>query len=304
MADQFAEKLRLTALALGCVTRKELCARFYEINPQTLFQLANSYKWIAGRAQPRSSSVFNDWARLLDLGRSGQFLADCPLDEFRQLLAARYDLAAGQSPDALASAAAFSLGDLLQGRYAVYSPAWSRAARGSIIRGSLEIAAGTGGALQARYEEQVPGDALCFEGRAAAAHHALHFMLEDLEHQSSLFLCCRIPVPPANVLAGLIAGSAYHDPESRPMAVRMLCVRQLVEGEPIAKRNRYLDFDTDEVARDIEALGYSLPAGSEIGALCAGFLRHAGGSEMLEVPLADAEPLIVMFDYRLVPQSG
>ena len=50
-----AAKLRITAALLGCATRKELCARFRSVNPATEFDLERSYKWLQGRALPRSA---------------------------------------------------------------------------------------------------------------------------------------------------------------------------------------------------------------------------------------------------------
>jgi len=303
MAHQFAEKLRLTAKALGCVTQKELCARFLEVNPQTQFELGNSYKWISGRAQPRSGGVFDDWARVLDLERSGRFLADCPLEEFRLLLAGRYEIADDAPTAEPKVAEAFSLGRMLQGSYAVYSLAWSKAARGSVIRGWLEIEPGEGGELAAQYSEQLPGGALTFSGRGVASHRALHFFLEDPEHQSTLFLCCHTPTAPGNALLGLMAGSAYHDPESRPMAVRMLCVRNLNPSDGMASPNRYLGPSVDDIQKDIRGLGYHLAEDSDIGELCASYLSPGDGWGVVEVPMAEVETLIMRFDYQLLPET-
>jgi len=50
----FAHKLSITAAILNCATRKELCARFRNVNPATEFELERSYKWLQGRALPRS----------------------------------------------------------------------------------------------------------------------------------------------------------------------------------------------------------------------------------------------------------
>ncbi|HSF95346.1 MAG TPA: hypothetical protein VLA52_10000 [Thermohalobaculum sp.] len=52
MANDFAEKLRVTARALGCVTQKELCMLFREANSATSFTLDNSYKWMSGLSLP------------------------------------------------------------------------------------------------------------------------------------------------------------------------------------------------------------------------------------------------------------
>src|SRR3546814_938288 len=53
-AVDIARKLELTALALGCLTRKELCAAFVRVNPNTIMTPQNCYNWQSGRSVPRS----------------------------------------------------------------------------------------------------------------------------------------------------------------------------------------------------------------------------------------------------------
>ena len=65
MVRDFGAKLRITAAALGCASQKDLCARFREANPGTIFELDRSYKWMQGRALPRSVGLYEDWAALL-----------------------------------------------------------------------------------------------------------------------------------------------------------------------------------------------------------------------------------------------
>lgn len=302
MANQFAEKLRLTAQVLGCVTHKELCVRFHAVNPQTLFQLGNSYKWMSGRATPRSSGVYTDWSNVLQVGRSGQFLADCSLDEFRQLLATRYDFALDEVADA--DEASIGVSRLLQGFYAVYSPAWSRAARGAVIRGSLVFRASDDGQMLARYSERIPGSALNFKGRCSVVQRSLHLHLDDPVNGSTLFLCFHAPVPPGNVLLGLMAGSAFHDPQTRPTAVRALGVRQIGPDTAMRTPNRYLGSPADEILQDVEDLGYDTSRASDIGHSCTGFLWPEDGAVILDVPIENTEDLIMRFNYLLAPQGA
>ena len=53
-------KLLVTQELLGCASRKELCARFRDVNPRTEFDLERSHKWMQGRAKPRSGRVYED----------------------------------------------------------------------------------------------------------------------------------------------------------------------------------------------------------------------------------------------------
>ncbi len=86
MIRDFGAKLRITAAALGCASQKDLCARFREANPGTIFELDRSYKWMQGRALPRSVGLYEDWAALLGTGRPLAWLQSCTVDEFLELL--------------------------------------------------------------------------------------------------------------------------------------------------------------------------------------------------------------------------
>ena len=128
-----AAKLRITAALLGCASQKDLCARFHEVNPGTSFDLDRSYKWMQGRAQPRSAGVYEDWATLLGTTSPIWHLQSCTIGEFLDLICDRHQV----SREALASRAGVVMAakkaiepepvDLLPGRhligaYACYCP--------------------------------------------------------------------------------------------------------------------------------------------------------------------------------------
>ena len=79
---ELSRKLQLTTIALGCPTSKELCARFAAVNPNTAFTAQNAYKWVRGKATPRLSSVYEDWARVLGDDFTGAFVAASTFEEF------------------------------------------------------------------------------------------------------------------------------------------------------------------------------------------------------------------------------
>lgn len=301
MAVEFAEKLRLTAKALGCTTQKEFCARFIELNPTTHFTLQNSYKWMKGRSLPRSGEVYRDWAHLLDLDRSAQFLLDCPLDTFSGLLAARYGLTHEAIETQSGDSSNVGTHGLLQGTYACYSLAWSKAARGRLIRGSLSIWLDADGSLSARYEEQVAGGKLVFSGRVRGTARTVSIMLEDGEKDHVLFFSFPAPLPPGTVLTGLLAGSVYHDLETRPTAARVLCVRSLHAGEVVTRGNRYLDACAETINRDLECIGYDLGTEQSIGAVCGDFLGKRGEDDRIEVSLPDSEAVAMAFARLQMP---
>jgi adenylate cyclase len=89
---EFAAKLRITAAVLGCASQKDLCAQFHRVNPGTTFDLDRSYKWMQGRALPRSAKLYDDWALVLGTERPPAYLQSCTLDEFLDLACDRFGL--------------------------------------------------------------------------------------------------------------------------------------------------------------------------------------------------------------------
>ena len=146
MAHELPAKLLLTQELLGCNSRKELCARFREVNPRTEFDLERSHKWMQGRARPRSARVYDDWAHLLGTERPPAWLAACTVDAFvdevcRVFAADPEELKRRAGLDQPRAGAALAGGAVhyVCGAYAAYSLAWSPYHRGQIIRGSLLI---------------------------------------------------------------------------------------------------------------------------------------------------------------------
>jgi hypothetical protein len=97
LARDFAMKLRLAAVVLGCTTRKELAAAFRRVNPDTTFDVERADKWLSGKALPRAADVYRDWSKLLRLDRPLEWLASCSVDELVAILAKRD----GVAPDLL-----------------------------------------------------------------------------------------------------------------------------------------------------------------------------------------------------------
>ena len=153
MVVAFATKLRMAAAALGCNSRKELCARFRSVNPATQCDLDRLNKWVQGRSLPRASSVYADFAAVIGTAKPGRWVADCSLEEFAAELAARtgVDAATLAMPDSLSrrgnprAAGLFGGIATLTGAFAAYSPAWSPHFRGRLLRGALRLAPGRAG---------------------------------------------------------------------------------------------------------------------------------------------------------------
>ena len=90
MARDIARKLRLTAAVLGTIGRKDLAAAFRRVNASTSFDTGRADKWLQGRAQPRELQVYEDWSKVLDLDRSGQWIANCDTEAFLDEICSRH----------------------------------------------------------------------------------------------------------------------------------------------------------------------------------------------------------------------
>ena len=95
MARDFAMKLRLIAVVLGCTTRKELAAAFRGVNPATTFDVERADKWLSGKALPRAADVYRDCNKLLALDRPLEWMTSCSVDELLGVLANRNGVAPG-----------------------------------------------------------------------------------------------------------------------------------------------------------------------------------------------------------------
>ena len=275
---ELAMKLQLTSLALGCSTSKELCARFAAVNPETAFTTQNAYKWVRGKATPRLSSVYEDWARILGGGLTASFVAASSFDEFAQMIGRhlpvpdsaltklRHDhpslpvpAAPANGPVAGSAMQQPSLrpNQWLAGDYLAVSLAWSQLKTGNLILGRAEIAPADGGDFSIRYTESLFGQdvtmtgAMLCDGRTAQAAVRCNLTLR------LYFFSLRAPAPPANIIGGILSGAALHDFEARAVAGRIILIRDhLTRGEPL-HRPSYLAASPELLDEELDQLGYA-----------------------------------------------
>ncbi len=290
MAIDLPAKLRVTAAALGCVTRKELCARFRAINPATHFDLERSHKWMQGKAEPRAASVYEDWARLLGSERPVAWLTSCDLSDFIEAVAeqvgadsATLRRAAGidtphtGAPSPTDAARRQGIGQergQATGRYACYSLAWSPYFNGQVIRGGLVLEAGRKRETHAIYSEQFGTGLLHFHGAVQRGPRTMYSLLASGENACPLFLCLYLPGESASALGGVIAGGALLAQEQRPTAGRFAAIR-VPDGAPLDTSHRYLPPSPGPVAADLAALGLPAAACPGIEAAVLGFILAA-----------------------------
>lgn len=261
MHGAFAQKLSITAAILNCSTRKELCARFRILNPATEFELERSYKWLQGRALPRSPQIYEDWARLLGSQKSGTWLSACSteafLDEVCTLFSADHDLV-------LEEAAKFSVSfskddgaharteDPSCGTYFSYSWAWSPYQRDRLIRGQLQIAQKRRGTLVADYREQLPGGDLACNGPVHRDGALLQFDAGTIGGgaRERITFTLLLPGRPVGVMCGRMQGAIVAGPHSQPSSSRVVLVRGAASASAPGRRN-YLDASPAGIAEDL-----------------------------------------------------
>jgi len=298
MPRDFAAKLELTAAALGCGSRKDFCARFHAANPMTPCMLDRLHKWFQGRASPRSSQFYSDWAKVVGSKRPGSWFASCSLDAFLAEICTLHDIDAAALRDVrpFGSVARSSGNEYLCGAYACYSFAWSPYYQGRIVRGTLSVADNRRSVLAMQYSASEAGGAIFYRGEAADAKRELCFATREPESGSQLFFSLIIPGPPASVLCGIMAGSTFLSHEPRPAAGRVVAVR-VPDAIAAETSNRYLAPIPGAISRDLMALGLPLPYPEEIDALTLSFLQKAGGeADFEQVTALEHARLAASFD--------
>jgi hypothetical protein len=306
MATILAEKLRMAATALGCRSRKELCARFRDANPATQCELEPLNKWMQGRSLPRSNAVYADFAAVIGTTKSGSWIADCSIEEFAAELAACTGVPSELLIRPAAPARRVDLGlpglfggiATLAGAFAAYSPAWSPHYRGSLIRGSLRLLPGKRGNLIASYAETLLGRRLHLEGEVQIGPRIMDFTLREPEGGAPLFITLHMPGPPASVLCGVMSGAAFVAHESLPSAVRIVFIR-VADTPALDDTNRYLPPTPGAVVADLAALGLNIRDAERLDSFMRGFL----GEAPQQATNRDLTQLADMLDREYLPPS-
>jgi hypothetical protein len=317
MLRDFGAKLRITAAALGCASQKDLCARFRQANPGTIFELDRSYKWMQGRALPRSVGLYEDWAALLGTGQPLAWLQSCTVEEFLELLCGHFEVSretlvaragpgAAPQPEAAAPEPRDALpGRRLAGAYACYSHAWSPYFEGRIIRGSLVVDAAEGQpGLVATYRETIAVGRVELSGQVTIGKRAVYLDLMDAVEEFRLSMCLFLPGTLATVLAGIMSGATFVDADPQPAATRIFMIRiPGAAASMLEPTNRYFDPVQEPLSSDLCALG--VPAGTSAGldALLEGFLRGDQARDYIKVDARDYSQLTLAIDRLLIENA-
>lgn len=306
MARDFAMKLRLAAVVLGCRTRKELAAAFRGVNPDSTFDVERADKWLSGKALPRGADVYRDLSKLLALARPLEWLASCSVDELLALLAELN----GVAPDLLREGArdfpngarrhvaprpVESGASFIEGAYACYSYSFSPYFPGWLIRSSMVIGPGHGPGSVA-YSHNMPPlptrftGGITFNGRGMQI--ALHQTVSgDMRIHMALFG----PAPPATVLAGMLCGAAVVTPEPEPSAARIILIR-LPAPSP-AFDALYTAFQPEEpIADDLALAGLHFSDRDEVDRRIKDYLPARPRNGIEQIATAEYRELVEYFN--------
>lgn len=298
MAQHIAQKLRLTSAFLGTVTRKDLAAAFRAVNPKTAFDLGRADKWLQGRARPRQMSVYDDWAKLLDLEQPGAFIAESDLPAFTAAIAARHGIDGAELERRAGTQFETTGHDEpgLGGTYACYSLAWSPYYRGQLIKGLLSIEAGPGAhGLSATYRETLPTGQLQLGGPVMPAKRGLYLHLKEVGGDAQFFLCLFPQTQPVSVLGGYMCGTAVIGPEPQPSLTRILLVRLREAAPGVGSWGGYLP-PGGSVAADLVGLGIALDHPEAVDRQLKQFLGAEDEGGPHQIPPPEFRTIIDVFD--------
>jgi hypothetical protein len=307
VAVAFATKLRMTAAALGCNSRKDLCARFRSVNQASQCDLDRLNKWVQGRSLPRAASVYADLAAIIGTAKPGRWVADCSIEEFAAELADRtgVDQATLAVPERFGSrgnprvAGLFGGIATLVGTFAAYSPAWSPHVQDRLVRGALRLSRGTGGALIATYTESLFGRDVRLSAEAWIGGRSMHLVVRELDGDVPVFISLQIPGPPASVLCGVMSGVAFVSHEPLPSACRIVFIR-VPDTPRLDGTNRYFDPIPGAIAADLAQLGLVVQEADRLDA----FTREFLGTVPIQVTTQHQGAFAGMLDREYLNMSG
>jgi hypothetical protein len=305
-------KLRLTAGVLGTGTRKDLAAAFRRVNPATAFDVERANKWLQGRARPRELKLYEDWAKVLDLGRSGQWIAECDVDAFLDVVCARHGCDrealerrerddAARRHDTSRNGADLEPDARLAGTFVSYSHAWWRYFDGRVICAELSIRpVGDPPRLIATSVQNVPTTVVELTGPVAAAPRTLNIELGHPQTGERIHFCLFRPTLLATVLVGYHTGASYLNPEAELATSRIVLIR-MPPGYVTGSITGYLP-EGLSLAANLTACGLPMRNPAEVDRRLTAFLL-AGRDRGIDRIAADEHvALTELFDQNWLTQ--
>jgi hypothetical protein len=266
MPHDIDAKFRVTMAALGLSSRKELAARFRAVNPRSSCEAETLHKWMQGRALPRHATIYADWAQVLGLRRSGEWISASALHAFIEDVSTATGIGV---PSLLRAAATTSarkpvspavhglVGGLasLCGQFICYSRSFSPEFPEHIISGVLRLELGRSGSLLAEYSENTRLGPIKLTGHASLSGRALNIVVVDAVSGVTLFINLHMPGPPVAAICGLLSGPAVVASAPLLCSTPLLAVK-LPDTAP-DDLSRYFMPTPGAIAADLCAVGIS-----------------------------------------------
>jgi hypothetical protein len=309
MARDIGRKLRATAAVLGLVTHKDLAAAFRRVNAATAFDLGRAEKWLQDRAAPRDARVYQDWALVLDVEKSAEWIAHCDLDAFLDAIATRYQFDRNALVQLLAAPQkrqgnAADLYSGLAGSWVCYSNAWSPYFRGQIIRGTLSVGrAGAASTHQVSYSEALPMGEFRLDGKLSMGRRALHMSLQEPSGDTQFMFCLFPPNLPAKVLGGLMCGATVLGPEPAPSVSRVVMIRLPGSSAHSSSAMAYLA-KGESLADDLASLGLPVSKPQAVDEEIFRFLGAGEGGGIDQPGAAAFRTIVELFDREWLNRLG
>lgn len=303
-------KLCLTAALIGARTRKDLAAAFRRVNPRTPFDIERAHKWLQGRARPREQQLYDDWAAVLDIGQPGDWIADCDLASFlevicrerhkeRELLLRRAQAFGAERPQ---RGAASPVEVELAGVFVGYSYAWSPYFRGRLLRGGLRIAHDGGGFSATYTQARHTHDPNVAHGDVGVLPRGLLLDLREPRGRTGFLFTLFPPSSPVSVLGGLMCGPALLGPDPQPSVSRIVLVR-LPDWPPVLSTAECIMDPGASVAEDLAALGVQATDPGQAERLIVEFLSQRSGAGYDHVTIGPYRALVEFFDREWIARA-
>lgn len=308
MARDIDRKLRATAAVLGLITRKDLAAAFRRVNAATAFDIERAHKWLQGRSHPRDARIYQDWAHVLDIDRSAEWIANSEFDEFLEVVATRHKAnretlsLQGRPRHSEHISGANEVHSGLPGTYVCYSHAWSPYFRGQMIRGALSIVDGASASVrQVTYSEVLPTGRLQMNGSLVLGNRALLILPKEPTGVAQFVFCLFPPTVPVRVLGGLMCGTTVISSEPSPSVSRVIMIRLPAPSEHLHSVNAYLPKGVS-FAQDLVALGLPVSLPQMVDERLSGFLCSGDGEGLDQPSMATYRIIVELFDREWLSQ--
>ncbi|MCA0922162.1 hypothetical protein [Pseudooceanicola nanhaiensis] len=256
------------------------------MNPATEFELERSYKWLQGKALPRSNTIYEDWASLLGSDKSGAWIAGSSVEAFVDELCTLFSV---EREELAARAGEFSGSrglldqktelseDPVCGTFVGFSWAWSPHRQGQLIQARMRVSQKTRRALEMDYREDLPEGGVVFAGGVHCDGSLLQCTLKPAggRAREQMAMTLLIPGRPVSVMCGRLQGAILAGPFIRPASTRIVFIRCEAErGGPLGAC--YLPASAAAIDAELQAC-LSRPTGGLGEGIFRFLTSHSGG---------------------------